>query len=204
MVTAHMANNYSMAQGSRLVARAPVLPILSDMDTGVEIQALPQRLRDSDPRVRVETLRILAMVEETDALRAVEWIGARDPEPGVREVAQWAAAILRAAHERGHSTREAVKALYERREAEDRQEAFLAELELNLADVGKNTARHYAMEQAYRRQMDELLRRPRTEPDESEQTPALPAPGGVVSLSVDGPADFSDLLDAGLTNLNVE
>lgn len=175
------------------------------MDTRLEIQALPQRLRDPDPRVRVETLRILAMVEETEALRAVEWMGARDPEPGVREVAQWAGAILSAAHERGHSTREAVKALYERRESDDREEAFLAELELDLAQVGKNKARHYAMEQAYRRQLDDLLCTPRADPGAGDQDlPALPAPGGSAPLSVEGPADFSDLLDAGLTFLTVE
>ncbi|WP_119072914.1 hypothetical protein [Aggregatilinea lenta] len=168
----------------------------------MNIQALPQRLRDPDPRVRVETLRILAMVEETEALRAVEWIAARDPEAGVRDVAQWTAAILREAQERGHSTREAVRTLYERHAAEDREEAFLAELELNLADVGKNQARHFAMEQAYRRQMDDLLRRPHEDAD--DDVPALPAPDGAAPLSVEGPADFSDLLDAGLTILKVE
>ncbi len=184
------------------MARRPDLFILSIMDTELDIRALPQRLRDPDPRVRVETLRILAMVEETEALRAVEWMTARDPEPGVREVALWTAGILRAARERGHSTREAIKALYERRETEDREEAFLAELELSLTDKGKNRAWHFAVEQSYQRQMEELLRTPREENDES--VPALPAPDGAAPLSVDGPDDFSDLLDAGLTFLRVK
>jgi hypothetical protein len=58
---------------------------------------LIRRLRDPDQWVRVETLRILAMVEETRALREIEWVYKNDPEMGVRQVAQWAGRSIMAA-----------------------------------------------------------------------------------------------------------
>ena len=45
----------------------------------MELKDLVGRLRDPDPWVRVESLRILAMVEETRALPHVEWIYKNDP-----------------------------------------------------------------------------------------------------------------------------
>lgn len=183
----------------------PHLPILARMETGFDIDGLPRRLQSSDPRVRVSTLRILAMVEETQALRAVTWIASHDPEPGVREVAAWAEAILRRAHERGHSTRAAVEALFAPQAANKREEAFLSELELDVARADLGRASNYALAQAYRRELDEALRAARPVPVEAEDTPAaLPAPAGQPALSVDGPPDFSDLLDAGLTYLTPE
>ncbi len=175
------------------------------METGFDIGGLPRLLKSGDPRVRVSALRILAMVEETQALRAVAWIASHDPEPGVREVAAWAEAILRQAHERGHSTRAAVEALFAPKPVNEREEAFLSELELEATRADLSRASNYALEQAYRRELDEALRAARSTPEEAADAPAgLPAPAGQPVLSVDGPADFSDLLDAGLTYLTPE
>jgi hypothetical protein len=64
----------------------------------MDMKTLQARLRDPDQWVRVEALRILAMVEETRALRDIEWVFKNDPEPGVRQIAQWAGRLVYAAH----------------------------------------------------------------------------------------------------------
>jgi hypothetical protein len=56
------------------------------------------QLQDPDQWARVEALRVLAMVEETRALRAIEAVFRTDSEPGVRQVAQWAGKIIYAAY----------------------------------------------------------------------------------------------------------
>lgn len=58
---------------------------------------LLERLKHPDQWVRVETLRILAMVEEVQALPAIAHVYKNDPEAGVRQVAQWAGQWIHAA-----------------------------------------------------------------------------------------------------------
>ncbi len=58
---------------------------------------LLERLKHPDQWVRVETLRILAMVEEGRALPAIADVYKNDPEAGVRQVAQWAGQLIHAA-----------------------------------------------------------------------------------------------------------
>jgi hypothetical protein len=58
---------------------------------------LLERLKHPDQWVRVETLRILAMVEEAQALPAIAHVYKNDPEAGVRQVAQWAGQLIHAA-----------------------------------------------------------------------------------------------------------
>ncbi|MCE7946028.1 MAG: HEAT repeat domain-containing protein [Chloroflexi bacterium CFX4] len=58
---------------------------------------LLERLKHPDQWVRVETLRILAMVEEAEALPAIAHVYKNDPEAGVRHVAQWAGQLIYAA-----------------------------------------------------------------------------------------------------------
>src|SRR5215468_9897054 len=66
----------------------------------MELKELLERLKNPDPWVRVEALRILAMVEETRALKAIEEVFKNDPEPGVQQVAQWAGRIVWQAQKR--------------------------------------------------------------------------------------------------------
>ncbi|MBN2303416.1 MAG: hypothetical protein JXQ72_02995 [Anaerolineae bacterium] len=168
----------------------------------MDVFNLAQRLRDPDPRARVETLRILAMVEETRALGAVAWVCKNDPEPGVREVADWAGRIIFAAHKRGHSTQQAVEAMFASPLSPDRQELFLSVLEFELAEAvkeGGRATRRFAAEQTYQRRLDEVLRVDGPAADELPE--ALPAPADARPES-----EMSDeeLLDAGLTDLFVE
>ena len=184
----------------------------------MEISNLAQGLRSADPRERVRTLRVLAMVEETRALKAVRWLYEHDPEDGVREVAGWAMRLLAEAHKRGHSTERAMEELYDSKLSADLKVRILASYhEEPVARRGK-AARPMALEAAYRQRLETALdedadvgsRR------EKRQPPALVAGNGgsaekpvvAASSSVeDGTPeldDFSDLLEAGLTHLNVD
>lgn len=58
------------------------------------LDTLLQNLHAPDPQVRAETLRILAMVEESRALSSVQTLAEHDPHPSVRQIAQWASGIL--------------------------------------------------------------------------------------------------------------
>lgn len=169
----------------------------------MDIDGLPLRLRDPDPRVRVETLRILAMVEETRALDAVRWIYKHDPEAGVREVADWAGRLIWTAHQRGYTTERALEELFARPAAAEHQERFLASLSwYDLRQARHRNSQTYASELTFQRQLEEALR------GEDEST----APGDVprllpprklpeISPALDTPdmAD-DDLLDAGLSD----
>jgi hypothetical protein len=166
----------------------------------VDILTLAQRLGDPDPHVRVETLRILAMVEETRALPAVRWIFQNDPEPGVREVANWAGRLLWQAHKRGHSTEKALEAMYNRPMSPENQARFLEALESDLSHVHGLKIQKYATEQAFQRRLAAALRENDDVTEEEDDIiPALPEPPREVQFDPD-----DDILDAGLTNLNLE
>ena len=169
----------------------------------MDIDGLPLRLRDPDPRVRVETLRILAMVEETRALDAVRWIYRHDPEAGVREVADWAGRLIWVAHQRGYSTERALEELFARPAATEHQERFLASLSRwDSRQVRHRDSQAYASEQTFQRQLEEALR------GEDESTaptdvPRLLPPHQIPETSpVPDAADVAevDLLDAGLSH----
>ncbi len=87
------------------------------------LEELLERLKHPDQWVRVEALRILAMVEEVRALPAIAEVYRSDPEVGVRQVAQWAGQIIYAAKRNAelHSTSQATA-------LSQRQEAFLQSL----------------------------------------------------------------------------
>lgn len=155
-------------------------------------------LRSADPRVRVDALRVLAMVEETRALDAASWIAAHDPEPGVRSVAEWSAAILRDAQARGHSTAKAIEALYQPKPAPDREAHFLLGLE---AVPGRSRAQQIAIEHIYERHLEEALSM-----RQADAAPPQPAPASTPRdlPRVESLDDFAALLDAGLVHLRVE
>jgi len=174
----------------------------------MDIDSLAERLRDPDPRVRVETLRILAMVEETQALEAIRWLYRNDPEPGVRDVAGWAGRLIWQAQRRGHSTQQAVEALFVRALSPDSQERFLASLEqFDLRYARHRDTQTYAIDQTYRRQLNEALHDQASPPGVSETPARVPAretrPTGLVQSAP--PRDvlveyIDDLLDAGLSD----
>lgn len=87
------------------------------------LEELLERLKHSDQWVRVETLRILAMVEEVRALPAIAQVYQTDPEPGVRQVAGWAGQIIYAAKRRMQAQSAVASATLA-----ERQEAFLHSL----------------------------------------------------------------------------
>jgi hypothetical protein len=169
----------------------------------MDIESLPLWLRDPDPRVRVEALRILAMVEETRALEAIRWIFTNDPEPGVREVANWAGRLVWVAHQRGYSTQRAMEEMFARPFTTEHQERFLASLSrYDLREVRHRQTQTYASEQTFRRQLDELLRKG-DEPAAADDLPRLPGPLKIVEppAALDMPdLDGDDLLDAGLSD----
>jgi hypothetical protein len=169
----------------------------------MDIESLPLWLRDPDPRVRVEALRILAMVEETRALEAIRWIFTNDPEPGVREVADWAGRLIWTAYQRGYSTQRAMEEMFARPFTTEHQERFLESLSrYDLREARHRQTQTYAAEQTFRRQLDELLRR-EDEPAAAADVPRLPPPLNIVEpptvLDVSD-LDDDDLLDAGLSD----
>lgn len=141
----------------------------------MDIQELAQRLRDPDPRVRVEALRILAMVEETRALGAVRWVYLHDPEPGVRDVANWTGNLLWQAHQRGYSTEHALEEMFKRPMSAETQARFLESFEFDRDIDGNLKARRFAAEQLFRRRMDEALRAPDAHHDQGAETGLPPA-----------------------------
>ncbi len=89
------------------------------------LQSLLEQLRSPDPLEREEALRILAMVEETEAIPMVLQVFRQDPEPRIRQIAQWAGRILWQAQQRGHSTCKAMEARFARAAGTDREALFL-------------------------------------------------------------------------------
>ena len=104
----------------------------------MELKTLLDRLKDSDPWVRVEALRILAMVEETRSLSMIEWVFKNDPEPGVRQVAQWAGKLVWQAQKEAPEIHEPHPKTIESKATQSRQEIeeeiFLARLVSNQAN----------------------------------------------------------------------
>jgi len=158
----------------------------------MDVFSLAERLRDPDPRVRVEALRILAMVEETRALEAIRWVFQNDPEPGVREVAQWAGHVIWLAQQRGHSTQQAMQDIFSRTLSPDHQALFLDALKIDLSRIDDPKIRQYAEEQDYRRQLADIMQE-----RADEDLPVLPAPQ---DTSADIPTSLDDLLEAGLSS----
>jgi hypothetical protein len=179
----------------------------------MDIFNLVQRLRHPDPRIRVETLRILAMVEETRALAVIGWVYQNDPESGVREVANWAGQLIFAAKQRGYSTQRAIEGMFSPQHSSNTQELFLQTLERDLEEAGSTGHRatqRYAAEQAYHRRLSEALR-PVDEPDddtppqlEDGQRRALPATPPAATTRRKTVENEQDLLDAGLSDLFAE
>jgi hypothetical protein len=169
----------------------------------MDIEGLPLRLRDPDPRVRVEALRILAMVEETRALDAVRWIYKHDPEAGVREVADWAGRLIWVAYQRGYTTERALEELFARPAATEHQERFLASLSrCDLRQARHRDSQTYASEQVFRRQLEDALRGEDESavPDELPRLlPPLRIPDKTQAVDASDVAG-DDLLDAGLSD----
>ncbi|MBI5930268.1 MAG: HEAT repeat domain-containing protein [Chloroflexi bacterium] len=61
-------------------------------------------LRNPDPAIRIKALQILAMLEETRALRIVAEVYKNDSDQQVRQTAQWAGKVIWSAQHRGHTT----------------------------------------------------------------------------------------------------
>lgn len=162
----------------------------------MELKDLQARLHDPDQWVRVETLRILAMVEETRALREIEWVFKNDPEPGVRQVAQWAGRIVYAAQKQTKRATETQQMLSAPTRVED---ALLDSL------VEKD-ARTYGTMQAENLQRE--LEYTMNQPQDNKRLPpgaqvaALPAPETreiVTRANHHLAPNLDELLDAGLS-----
>ena len=103
-------------------------------------------------------LRILAMVEETRALGAIKWVYKHDPEPGVRDVANWAGQVIWQASQRGHSTQGAIEELFDRKFSPEREAQFIRTLAFAPVDPKKKAARAYASDQAYQRELRDIFK----------------------------------------------
>ncbi len=145
----------------------------------MELNELRQRLHDPDQWVRVEALRILAMVEETRALRDIEWVFKNDPEPGVRQVAQWAGRIVYAAFQQA---KRATASLPLAPPVSDSEDALLA----SLVDKDHRT---------YNQMQEQLLQREMVSLMHNEQQPALPPPKASSENAIE-----PGLLEAGLSD----
>ena len=112
------------------------------------------RLQHPEAAIRLDALRILAMLEETEALEAVAGVYRQDPDPTVRQAAGWAGKILYQAQQRGHSTAQAIAALDAEHSA-DVEDVVLAGAMARLAGDGK--AALSQMDQEQLRLKHELL-----------------------------------------------
>ena len=95
------------------------------------------RLQHPDAAIRLDTLRIVAMIEETEALEAVAQVYRNDPLPDVRQVAGWAGKILYQARQRGHSTAQAIAALNAVQPSADTEDLVLDGAMARLGGEGK-------------------------------------------------------------------
>lgn len=165
----------------------------------MDVYSLAERLRDADPRIRVAALRILAMVEETRALAAIQWIYQNDPEPGVRAVAQWAGNLIWQAQQRGHSTQRAIEEIFTHTLSPEHEARFLNALQFDPNQVRSFAGRRFAYEQEYQRRIEEVFQEEALPASTEETPPALPPPA-----ATQPDLDPDDLLDAGLTDLLTE
>jgi hypothetical protein len=160
----------------------------------MDIYSLVQRLRDADPGVRVETLRILAMVEETQALEPIRWVYQHDLDPNVRQVAYWAGQIVWQAQQRGHSTQQAMEAMFNKPISSDHEDLYLSEFQIDVSKIEDRTIRHYVVDADFRRRLSDVLL------DHPQEPPHLPdKPSNAPTRQ-----DPDDLLEAGLTDLSFE
>ncbi len=151
---------------------------------------LQQRLKDPDQWVRVEALRIVAMVEEIRALGDIERIFKTDPEPGVRQVAQWAGRLVYAAYKQQKRSTEQLAAA-----TESAENAHEERLIAGMIDKGST----------YQMMQDQLLQRELQDTMKKGST-LQPAPTIVPMLEPRRDAnyrrpitDVNELLDAGLS-----
>ncbi len=101
----------------------------------MDLQTLLEGLQAEDADTRIETLRIIAMVEETEAIAALTLVFKSDPDPRVRKVAQWAGRLVWQARQRGHSTEQALRALYDGGLSADHEELFLDALAAGMTEA---------------------------------------------------------------------
>lgn len=154
----------------------------------VRFEELQAKLRDPDQWVRVEALRILAMVEETRAIRDIEWVFKNDPEPGVRQIAQWAGRIVFAAlkqQNRPQADANAPRAV---------EEAFLNSLidkDHRTYEAMQNQMMQHELRDAVRSSMNDQRELPPPSP-----LPVSPPP----EISRKSSLDPWELLDAGLSS----
>jgi|GEM_PF-4231692 hypothetical protein len=133
----------------------------------VDLQILLQRLQDADPAVRSETLLILAMVEETQALQAVAHVFKTDPNAHVRRVAQWAGRLLWQAHQRGHSTEQALRQQYAAPPKPEHEEMLIAEVSSPIFTGKSKLDQKFLLERELQAQQRELLDALREKPTDT-------------------------------------
>lgn len=173
----------------------------------MNFETLTNRLYEADPQIRIETLRILAMLEETRAINAIVLIYRNDPDARVREVAKWAGNIIWQAKQRGHSTEAALSAYNRRVESATNHLENLFVEDLTMKAGEDNFLRNEMdMTRAKWEQLDSL--RPSTQPGATQIMGQLSArletSGDDFDLSdfeLDFSEDDEDLLDAGLRDL---
>lgn len=156
----------------------------------MDFTALIDLLKDNNPAVRIQALRTLAMLEETRAIEHIKWIFHNDPSAEVRDVAQWAGSIVWKAQERGYSTERALREQLGKQNVALHEQALTDSL---YADVsGMSTHKKVAALHGSN------VERNRTE---WERQQLLDAARQRQQNNV--AKDDLDLLDAGLTNLEI-
>lgn len=152
---------------------------------------LQRRLQDPDQWVRVEALRIVAMVEETRALSSIEAIFKNDPEPGVRQVAQWAGRIVFAAYKQEKRATEQIEATTE--SSSNRHEEMLIN-----SMIDKGASYNLMQDQLLHQEMQEAMKK--ASATQKAPPPLVPT---IEPRRNTGPlrpvVDLMELLDAGLS-----
>ncbi len=85
-------------------------------------------LHHTDPSIRIKALQILAMLEETRALKAIAEIYKTDPDTQVRQTAQWAGKIIWSALHRGYTTEAALQQHFKWRPSHAHEERLVENL----------------------------------------------------------------------------
>src|SRR5215831_3152078 len=97
------------------------------------IDLLLSGLNAPDPAARIEMIRVLGTLEETQALPAFRTLLQRETDPAVRESLKWAGNQIWQAQQKGYSTQAAIRAhfrLHLEPTAEEKREAEkLAEIQ---------------------------------------------------------------------------
>lgn len=70
----------------------------------MKLENLLANLNNPDPAIRVDVIRVLGMVDETQALAALAQRYKVETDPAVREALDWAGKRLHAAHQAGYNT----------------------------------------------------------------------------------------------------